>query len=586
MGKTCYISGMKIYKSRYFPCLLIFAVAIIVRLVSYHFWLASPFTEYHLINGLDMMTHMRFGLNFANGDANFSLHKLICWAMIKLTGQDIPIKGLILCQHLIGVFVPVLVFLLSLRLSRNKFLAIIAGIFVALYSPALMYESFALVESLFLATALLSTLAVLYAERRWRPSFFIAGVLVLFPTMVRFSGVFLSALLVLWFFLRLSRKKGAQKSFDFIMPSGLFLSGMLFSISSVATINYLNCGELYFFPGKPVLSYILKAGSEIKINPEDDIGDWSPKDSTYLYEKKMLSYISKSLDIISPYEMPNNLNYYFIRNQLPLLKYLIGPLLLIPLAVSGFLLSLARPFHLKRFYILFFYFVAVATPILVFLPLARYRIALLPVFAFFAASYVVSLRGYLRISQDRPLPLLLSLLVYVVVFVWSIPSSLPLRSEDFLAYGESLERKNGDIEERLLAYLTAYKLSPTSQSAVIHLANHLMLNGNFSDAKVILEEYCRDKKNVKTIIMLASARLGTGEFASAKELILSIPEPREGISRVNYLYQLGEANRLLGETAESMRCYERAFDLAENESQRQIIKSAMDKFPVTLEPNK
>ncbi len=575
----CYIGGMKLYKTKLFPCAVVAVVAALVRIASYSSWLGSPFTEYHRISGLDMMTHMQFGLDFANGSTNFSLHKLLCWAMIRLTGQEYPVKALVLSQHCIAVLVPVFVVLISLRLSGRRSLAVFAGLFAALYAPLLMYESFALVESLFLVSSLVALHAVLSADRRRPFSLIICGALVLLPATVRFSGIFLSGVLSVWFLLRLMRRRESRRNIEFMRPAAIFAGGSLCTVLAVLASNYLNCGEPVFFPGRPVVSYVLEAGAQMKINPEDDLGVLTASGGGYEMERRTASYLSKLLDIIRPYEIPNNLNYYFIRNQIPAMKALVGPMFLIPLGLSGFLLALARPTRLARVSILFMYFAALSAPMVVFLPLARYRLALLPVFAYFAAFYVLSVGHWLRNSQQRPMPLLLSLLVYVVVLTWSTPSSFPLRSEDFVAIGEAMEHKGAGAAEIILAYTAGYNLAPDSQSAVAHLSNHLMNNGNFADARTLLEEYCAKFNDSKTKTMLASALLGVGEFSKAKELLLSLPEPKSGRTRANYHYQIAECHRLLGEMSEAMASFRRALDAAENEQQRDIVRKAMEKLP-------
>ncbi|HPN84916.1 MAG TPA: hypothetical protein PK821_06225 [Victivallales bacterium] len=569
---------MKTLSSKFFPYLLVFGLALVVRLAAHSFWLESPFTEYHLINGLDMMTHMRFGLDFANGNANFSLHKLLCWGMIKLSGEQFPVKELILFQHLIGSLVPVFVMHISLRMSGDKFLGILAGLLTALYSPLVMYESFPLVESLFLFVSAAALLVSLSASPTKPLLLMLSGAIIVLPATVRFSGIFLSSALGIWFALRLMRKKNSIDNKKFIKTVGIFLAGSVLAAALVGLINFINSGELSFFPGKPVVSYIFKSGSQMKINPEDDLGAWSAGLSDYSLERKAASYLSKVIDLIRPYEIPNNLNYYFVKNQFPILKYLIGPLLLIPMGVSGLLVSLARPSKARRFSIMFFYFIAIAAPMIVFLPLARYRLALVPFFAFFAAYYISSIGRFLRTSQERPMPLLLSLLTYVVVLTWSAPSSFPLRSEDFLAYGEAITHKKGNEEEILLSYLAAYGISPESRSVVSHLADHLMNIGNFVEAKNILEKYCNKYNDASIKTMLAASMLGVGDFFGGRNVLLSIPEPKDGKARVNHFYQLGEASRLMGNKDEALLYYETALRATDDESQSKIIKSAIERL--------
>ena len=86
--------------------------------------------------------------------------------------------------------------------------------------------------------------------------------------------------------------------------------------------------------------------------------------------------------------MPNNINYYFMRNKLPVLKFFIGPALLMPIALTGFLLFIIFKSCYKKESILFLYILAFGIPICIFFPLGRYKLALAPVFCI-SASYAI-----------------------------------------------------------------------------------------------------------------------------------------------------------------------------------------------------
>ncbi|HRR06489.1 MAG TPA: hypothetical protein P5105_04325, partial [Victivallales bacterium] len=293
---------------------------------------------------------------------------------------------------------------------------------------------------------------------------------------------------------------------------------------------------------------------------------------------RISNYFEKIYKLISPYEIPNNINYYFLKTQFFPFGLFLGPLFLIPLGVSGFFISLSEPRKLKRYSILFFYFIAIAFPMIIFIPLARYRIALLLFFVFFSGYYLNSLIRYLRISQEKPLPLLLILLVYTVVFSYTSPKDFSLRSEDFVGYGRALEYKNPDAEEILYAYIKGYELAPSSQSAVIHLANYLMTKNRFSEARIVLEDYNKKYNDSKVKVLFAASLLGCREFTEAKNVLEKMHEPENINSKVNYFYQFAECCRLLGDDTEAKKYYDLALKYSQNDLQKKIISEALDKL--------
>jgi hypothetical protein len=451
-----------------------------------------------------------------------------------------------------------------------------------------MYESFTLVESLYAFTGAAAISAGLLLHKRLSKKIFLffSGFLLLLPATVRFSGILVSAFLSIWAVLYLFEfSQKSKKPKTAFKKAFFFFLGTFTAAVCVLAINFFRSGVINFFPGTPTVSYVLQAGSEMKINAVNDEFNFFAADSPGFVEyktdpfmKKAAVYVSKFFDVIKPYEIANNLNYYFIRNQIPFLKWLIGPMLLIPLGLSGFLVSIARFRDMKRFSIIFFYFASIALPMLVFLPLARYRIALLPFFAFFAGYYVKILILYLRKSQERPMSLLLCLLTYVIVLTWSAPSSLPLRSEDFLAYGEALEHKKGGENEIMNAYLASLYMNPDSASATMHLSNFLMAKNNFSDARKVLDAYCQKHNDPKIKIMLASSMMGTGAPAEALEILKKLPPPQERKAQLNYFYQFGECMRLLGGADKALEYFSNADKLAETAAEKEAIARARDKL--------
>ncbi len=564
------------YKKLWLVYLIPLVAAVTVRLILFSSWLESPFKCYHKISGLDMKTVLSLATSFCEGKSEFSIYKLLFCSVSVCGGGAV---ALVLCQIVLGVITTLLITYSTLVIFRNRTVAVTSGILAALYSPELMYESMTLIESVFVFTAALSLATMARftrnpSSRTWQ---FLAGAAAALPALVRFSGLpwmLVSLGFIIWFGMRHAKKTTLRIP---TAPICLPLVGLVAILIPVSIFNAIRISNLNPIPAFPKSSYVLRAGADVEFSshavaPKPLLPD-SGRDIVRIVE----NYTGKLLYLFKAYEIPDNLNYYFIREYLKPLKFMPGPLFLIPFATLGMIILLFHRRDCGSRALLLLYIASFAIPMVVFIPLGRYRLILLPAMCAFAGYSITYLVCNLIHFRKRLVALLVLAVAYSSLFIFASPKKIIMRAEDFVAYGNAMELAGGyDNEDIGNCYRIAYAMNPGSASTVINHANHLMRNSQFSEAEKVLGMLFRENPANPTVaINYASSLLGTGRPAEAEKLLMGIPEPESRSSKVNYYYQLGESRRMQGKNAEARICYELALTNSDNDSQKKAVNAAM-----------
>ena len=165
-------------------------VGLIARAIFYLHWFKSPFHYYHILVGLDMRKFLIFGENFYHGNEIFSPYHLFIAAIYGVVGSEILPEAVVLGQMLIGLLTIFFTVYIALSISGRRITALLAGLFMALYAPVIIYETQILKASIFLFLSLLSLAALLYARKRHFSNIpsFIAGIAAILPFFVRHAG--------------------------------------------------------------------------------------------------------------------------------------------------------------------------------------------------------------------------------------------------------------------------------------------------------------------------------------------------------------------------------------------------------------
>ena len=309
---------------------------------------------------------------------------------------------------------------ITVHLTGRRRYALIAGCLAALYGPELLFESMVLRESTFVFVALLAFAVLLNARKRHFSTgwLIISGAAAFLPLLVRFSGLLWAAaalLWTLWYCCRknttsreLFRRKGIRAVLKTAIP--LAAGGIIILIPP--TIYHAVVFQ-YPSPTRMNLNYVFKtsgtATQSINQNqqpkPKQSVCTATEKCRTCPFTGLLTrsgNFAKNFLTLFSPYEMPNNINYYFLKHKLFPLSLLIGPLLLIPLGLTGLLLALLKNPFRDRYGLMLLYLIAYALPVALYLPLARLRLILFPAFCFFTPYVLVFLKEKLeRHEPDR-----------------------------------------------------------------------------------------------------------------------------------------------------------------------------------------
>jgi hypothetical protein len=141
-------------------------------------------------------------------------------------------------------------------------------------------------------------------------------------------------------------------------------------------------------------------------------------------------------------EIPENINYYFLRDRIFPLKYLPGPGLLMPLALAGIFLMLLR--IKKRESLLLLTILLLAFPLAAREPIGRYRLHLVPYF-FLCAAYF-----FIVLQRNTKKSLLLCASAYALALGINFAFSSPafVRVSDHVAWGKAIEAKNNGKPSR------------------------------------------------------------------------------------------------------------------------------------------
>jgi hypothetical protein len=154
----------------------------------------------------------------------------------------------------------------------------------------------------------------------------------------------------------------------------LYIAGL--AITALPRSLYTKAVTGKFLPSHTNITYALNVGkqgipSELKTVSENT----SEARQNPSVIKIFTTYGEKIVALFHPFEITNNINYYFMKHLLPAVKICLQPLLLIPLTVLGLVLIAIMPGGLQRYSPLYLYIVAHIIAITLFVSLSPYRLS-------------------------------------------------------------------------------------------------------------------------------------------------------------------------------------------------------------------
>ena len=515
-------------------------LAMVVRVMLYASWLDSPFRLYHTLVGLDMRKFLDWGIGLANGHCRFTMYRFLVAILNFLAGSANLAEHVVIAQLILGVATTGLTVYIFRNLFHNRSAAIFAGAIFALYAPPMLYETQILKETLylFLTTLSLATLIRAVASRGAAKKSVACGVFAILPFLVRFSGILWFVNVCVWMSLtQFKRKRSAWKAPATVLAGAASVLAVIFAYEL-----FHGRSPTPFF--SPNAAYVLQVGAKPKLNdlslptstptnnaePSNIHTNANGSNSITFFSR----YIAKTPYIITSAEMPNNVNLYFARSRLFPLGVAIQPGLLVPFGLAGLILIIIRPASRGRATPLLLMILSFAVPMILFVPLARYKLILAPTLcvstAFLAMTVIREIRG-----KNWSAFAVASGIVAATFAVSASFAPLPhVRYSDIKAYG-----------------MTAVK-EPV----------RLMISGKFREANVILASLAADNpKNPYIQLEYASTLLGTGTPKKALAYLREMDPPSERHLAARRFFEIAEANRILGHKNTAKQHYNQSLRL-------------------------
>jgi len=384
---------------------------------------------------------------------------------------------------------------------------------------------------MFLFFALLSLAAVLKAHKsHFSPvSLFFCGVFLALAVTHRISALAFCGLASLWIVACLFKKLKKDRKAVIIHTSFLAL-GILTIFIPASMINiYLTKGDTFSPVPLPYMSYI----SHIADTAKPVSMNTAPKKTQK--SNVIVNMLRKTPAVFSASETPNNINYYFLKYKLFPLQYLVGPLLLIPLAVTALILLLFNRGILHKESILFVFIFSYMLSIIIFIPLARYRLVLIPVFCMLAPYPLFT--AWKAWHNKKLLLALTPIILWSILLYINLPVNEFLRSTDFVSYGKGIQFKTGKSTAALPYFQEAYKIAPYKQMTVINLADTLLKTRRPKEAiRVLLSAFQKSPKNIAYRYYLGIAYFFNGNPGQTEKIFSKIDPNKMGDLKDKYYF--------------------------------------------------
>ena len=523
--------------------LAVFAAAVLFRLGALYEFFHSPLAQYANIPGLDMKTHLELGALFARGEGVFALY--------RLTAALIPqVTGLVLLQCFAGCLIAVLTVFAAFRLFGSRLTALAAGLFAAWYGNAVLYELVTLPETLNVLTALAAFAAVLQARRKqFKPIWCAAaGALLALTATGRPVGIAAVGAGLIWLIWHLYRRKSRR-------GMAALAIGLMAVWGPVTVWNGLH--------GWPLPVYGSNFNYAVKVAGEKEMTSWNvdTKPEKVSVLRIAAGFCHKLPKVFSIREIPDNLNYYFLKDRFVFMQIGVPAALLITLGVAGMavvLLGRNRRGGLLMWWLFFLSIIFAA-----YYPAGRYRLVLYPYFAVFAGYFCRAL-----FLPGRGMAILAGVLA--AALEWGItPQPALIRSADHTAWGMALMQQNAPAEAIDREWMAAVRVSNGGTREMARLLHRLFLLNRTEDARRILQEY--PGNDPYRLFYGALLDLGDGRIWDARRKLEGLQHTVPPDVKAQYCYFLGEACMRTGSGRAAAAAYRELLNMARTDTQKKVI---------------
>jgi len=497
------------------------------------------------------------------------------------------LDGVRILQLVLGAFNCVVIFWIARRLFDRK-AALWCALLTLLYGILVFYEGAVGKDSLSILFTDLTLLGLVAAFQspRWYV-WLLSGAALGLSILTRGNLILLLPVLGLWMLIALRPRPFLQ-----IVGYGMcLLLGTAAVISPVTIRNYVvgndfvlttsQAGQNFYIGNNPHASGFFENPEGIRLNPRYEEADFKaralretgrtamkPSEISGFWFRQGLEFIranpERALALLAKktamfwnhFEIPDNYNYYFFREQIGVLPLLfIGFGLVAPLGVLG--LFLARRNALTWLFVLFV--LGYMVSIVPFHMASRYRLAIVPVLIVFAGYTIDWLVNRLAKRDVKHLfILLLPLSLLALAVNWPVVDETDTFKTPYTEMGIAATER-GHFEAAYAFFQQALDIDPSYSPALYNMGNTLAKQGRYEAAVEAYESAIQaDPDLIMAYDNLGRSYLRLGRVNKAVEVFNAALALRPDF--VNALVGKGLAYHLTGNFQKAVSVYHQAIE--------------------------
>ena len=494
-----------------------------------------------------------------------------------------------LAQSSMGALNCCMIFLIGARVFRKE-VGIISGVIAALYWPFIAFESKFLPVNLAIFFSILSALSFyLFIDKKKLYFLFGSGILIALASIARANMLILIPILTIWIFIYL-REKGTIINMNMVKGVSVFILGVFLILLPPILKDYRSTKELmpvqnnyavgmYFGldlehinvkPGSSWKKLMMELLDEDLVHARDRVPYWFGKtvnlilaDPTkYITEFGKKIYVLCNYYEFSPRECINFFRKESIFLSLPLFNF--G--YIFAFAILGILE--ARRKRVKDATIIYLFAITYGISLLPFMPLARYRLPIVPFFIIFASYGIFLTFDLIRQKKNKE---------FITYAIFILPLIILTNTNPMLKYLGNFSRPNyhsalmylrvNDPTNAIFQLKEAITKHPKDPDIYEALGDAYFKSGKLKNAeKAYLKALVLEEKFPKALNKLGVVYAQMGDTKKAKELFIkaisSFPTDMPEL-HIN----LGNCYRIEGNVGVAEKEYKRALYFAPNNLQ-------------------
>jgi len=570
--------------------ILLFGVSLVLRLIYLAQIQSLPLTH-HL--GLDAASYDRLARTIASGDwlgdkifYQAPLYPYFLAILYKSFGHHLNLVRLV--QLILGAFNCVVIAWMARKLFDRK-TAIWAGALIAGYGILVFYEGAIGKDGISVLVTDLALFGLVWSlERPVWYGWFLSGAALGCSILTRGNLILLLPFIILWIVIVL-RAHSPRRIFGAV---GALVAGTSLFIIPVTVRNYVvgqdfvvttaQAGQNFYIGNNPRASGFFENPARIRLNPEYEEADFraealrrtqrafmKPSEiSNYWFKEGILfirTHPKKALRLLlrkaamfwNHFEIPDNYNYYFVRENVLTLRILfLGFGIIAPLGLFGLFLARKSP-GTWLFIIFIFAYMASIVP---FHMASRYRLPVVPVLILFAGHTLARAFEAVRSRHFKKMMLgLVPVAAMALLVNWKVVDEASTFKAPLTDLG-IIAAETGDHDRAIAYYEKALDIDPHYAPALYNMGNALVNQGKFDQAVTAYQKALQaDPEFLMAYENLGKSYIHMGQFEAAlntfhKALALR-PDFAEALVGVGIVYHR------MGQYHKAVEAYHKAIRL-------------------------